>query len=260
MADQVRRERRGVRTALVTGGGRGLGRGIAEALADRGFHVVVTHRPDGDGAASAVQAIRQGGAAADSIPLDLADVSSFPAFREALERRLREWGTGELDVLVNNAGVGVFRAFGDITLDDFDESFAVNTRGPLFLTQALADLMPPGASVVNISTQMTRRPDATSVVYSASKTALESLTLTLAMALGPRGIRVNSVAPGPTATDFNGGAMRDSEELREYISRNTVFGRVGRPEDIALAVAALVGPEMAWITGQRIEAAGGAFL
>jgi NAD(P)-dependent dehydrogenase (short-subunit alcohol dehydrogenase family) len=80
------------------------------------------------------------------------------------------------------------------------------------------------------------------------------------MALGPRGIRVNSVAPGPTATDFNGGAMRDSEALREYISNNTALGRVGRPDDIGLAVAALLGPEMAWITGQRIEAAGGAFL
>lgn len=134
------------------------------------------------------------------------------------------------------------------------------TRGPLFLTRALVDLMPPGASVVNVSTQMTRQTNATSLVCSASRAGLESLSGTLAMALGPRGIRVNSVAPGPTATDFNDGAMRDSEALREYISKNTAFGRVGRPDDIGLAVAALVGPEMAWITGQRIEATGGALL
>jgi NAD(P)-dependent dehydrogenase (short-subunit alcohol dehydrogenase family) len=249
-----------VRTALVTGGGRGLGRSIAEALTDRGFHVVVTHRPHSDGAATVLEEIKRRGGQAASIPLDLADVSSFPGFRGSLERHLRAWSAGTLDVLVNNAGVGVFRPLDELTLEDFDESFAVNTRGPLFLTQALADLMPPGASVVNISTQMTRQADATSAVYSASKAALESLSRTLAIALGPRGIRVNSVAPGPTATDFNGGAMRDSEALREFISNNTAFGRVGRPDDIGLAVAAILGPDMAWVTGQRIEAAGGAFL
>ena len=250
----------GVRTALVTGGGRGLGRSIAEALADRGFHVVVTRRPQTADADATLQAIRQRGGKADSMPLDLADTASFPAFRESLERRLRDPRASTLDALVNNAGIGVFRTFDELTLDDYEESFAVNTRGPLFLTQALVDLMPPGAGVVNVSTQMTRQADATSLVYSASKAALESLSATLAIALGPRGIRVNSVAPGPTATDFNGGAMRDSEALREYISNNTALGRVGRPDDIGLAVAALLGPEMAWITGQRIEAAGGAFL
>ena len=260
MTDATKGDAVRVRTALVTGGGRGLGRGIAEALADRGFHVVVTHRPQTADAAAALQAIRHRGGTADSMPLDLADVSSFPAFRKSLERRLHDRDTSALDVLVNNAGIGVFRPFDELTLKDYEDSFAVNTRGPLFLTQALVDLMPPGASVVNVSTQMTRQVDVNSLVYSASKAALESLSGTLAMALGPRGIRVNSIAPGPTATDFNGGAMRDSEALREYISKNTAFGRVGRPDDIGLAVAALLGREMAWVTGQRIEAAGGAFL
>lgn len=260
MTDDTNDSAGGVRTALVTGGGRGLGRGIAEALADRGFHVVVTHRPGSRGAAAVLQIISERGGTADSMLLDVADIASFSAFREDLERRLRDWGTSKLDVLVNNAGVGVFRVFDQLTPDDYEESFAVNTRGPLFLTQALVDLMPPGASVLNVSTQMTRQADATSLVYSASKAALESLSGTLAMALGSRGIRVNSVAPGPIATDFNGGAMRDSEELRTYISENTAFGRVGRPDDIGLAVTALLGPDMAWITGQRIEAAGGAFL
>lgn len=249
-----------VRTALVTGGGRGLGREIAETLADRGFHVVVTHRPRSDGAATVLRTIGARGGTADSLPLDVTDVASFPAFRGSLERCLRGWGASGLDVLVNNAGIGVFGAFDDLTPDEYEESFAVNTRGPLFLSQALVELMPAGASIVNVSTLMTRRADATSLVYSASKAALESLTATLAMALGPRGIRVNSVAPGPTATDFNGGAMRDSDELREAISSNTAFGRVGRPDDIGLAVAGLLGPDLARVTGQRIEVAGGAFL
>jgi NAD(P)-dependent dehydrogenase (short-subunit alcohol dehydrogenase family) len=248
------------RTALVTGGGRGLGRGIAETLADRGYHVVVTHRPGSAGAEAVLQTIREAGGTADALPLDTADVSSFAAFRDDLEDLLRAQGRSSLDAIVHNAGIGVFRSFDELTVDDFDESFAVNARGPLFLTQALADLLPRGASVLTVSTLMTRRPDATSIVYSASKSALESLTTTLAMALGPRGIRVNAVAPGPTATDFNGGAMRDSDDLRAYISAHSAFGRVGRSDDIALAVAALLGPDAAWITGQRIEAAGGAFL
>ncbi|NYF18213.1 NAD(P)-dependent dehydrogenase (short-subunit alcohol dehydrogenase family) [Microbacterium sp. AK009] len=244
----------------MTGGGRGLGRGIAEALAARDFHVVVTHRPGSAGAAAVLRAIRHRGGTADSIPLDLTEAAPFTAFRERLVTLLSDGDTPRLDVLINNAGVGVFRALDELTPEDYEESFAVNIRGPLFLTQALADLMPPGASVVNVSTQMTRQADPTSLLYSASKAALESLTGTLAMALGPRGIRVNSIAPGPTATDFNGGAMRDSEALREYISSRTAFGRVGTPDDIALAVAGLLHPDMAWITGQRIEAAGGAFL
>lgn len=260
MTDHAAESARPKRTALVTGGSRGLGREIAETLAGRGFHVVVTHRPHSDGAATVLRTIGARGGTADSIPLDLADVASFPAFRDSLEGRLRDRGTSGLDVLVNNAGIGVFTAFDDLTPEQYEESFAVNTRGPLFLSQALVDLMPAGASIVNVSTLMTRRADATSLVYSASKAALESLTSTLAMALGPRGIRVNAVAPGPTATDFNGGAMRDSDKLREAISSNTAFGRVGRPDDIGLAVAALLGPDMAWVTGQRLEVAGGAFL
>jgi NAD(P)-dependent dehydrogenase (short-subunit alcohol dehydrogenase family) len=260
MIDETSNPGHHVRTALVTGGGRGLGRAIAHTLSSAGCHVIVTHRPGGDGAAEAVHASTAAGGTADSLPLDLADVSSFDAFRDALQRRLRDWGTASLDVLVNNGGVGIFRSLDDMTLEDFEESFAINTRGPLFLTRTLADLLPAGASVVNVSTQMTRRADATSLIYSASKAALDSLTVTLAMSLGPRGVRVNSVAPGPTATDFNGGAMRDSDSLREYISTHTAFGRVGRPDDIGRAVAVLVSRDNAWVTGQRIEAAGGAFL
>lgn len=193
----------GVRTALVTGGGRGLGRSIAEALADRGFHVVVTHRPQTADADATLQAIRKRGGTADSMPLDLADMASFPAFRESLERRLRERHASTLDALVNNAGIGVFRTFDELTLEDYEESFAVNSRGPLFLTQALLDLMPPGAGVVNVSTQMTRQANATSLVYSASKAALESLSATLAMALGREesaSTRSLPAPPRPTST------------------------------------------------------------
>ncbi|MBF4992703.1 SDR family oxidoreductase [Arthrobacter gandavensis] len=246
------------RIALVTGANRGLGRAIALALARSEFRVVAASR---SGADLVVQDIAAAGGEAIAVELDVADLASIDAARTAvLDGVAQEWDADTIDVLVNNAGVGLFAPLGDLTAEAFDTTFAVNVRGPLFVLQAFLPHLSEGASVVNVSSSLSRHVSPGTSVYAASKKALEALTRSLALELGPRNVRINSVAPGPTATDFNGGAMRDSESMRELLSGQTALGRVGEPEDIAEAVCALVSPGLGWATGERLEVSGGVLL
>ncbi|WP_370964429.1 SDR family NAD(P)-dependent oxidoreductase [Amycolatopsis sp. cg9] len=251
----------GPRTALVTGANRGLGRSTALALARHGLNVVVACRGGADAGAGTVRQIQAAGGDAVAVRLDLEDVASFGAFTEDLLDELRgRWGADTLDVLVNNAGIGLFGALADVTPADFDAVVGTNFRGTFFLVQALAPHLADGARVVNVSTSLTRHVSPGTSVYAASKAAVEALSRSLAAELGPRGIRVNAVAPGPSATDFNGGAMRDDPGLRETLAAGTALGRVGQPAEIGDAIAALASEEMRWITAERIEVSGGALL
>lgn len=246
------------RIALVTGANRGLGRATALALARNKIRVVAASRGSASGV---VDDIVEAGGEAIAVRLDVADLSSVEAARVAALADIgREWNASTIDVLVNNAGVGLFAPFGAITVEDFDATFAVNVRGPLFVTQAFLPHLSEGASIVNVSSSLSRHVSPATSVYAASKKALEALTRSLALELGPRGIRVNSIAPGPTATDFNGGAMRDSEAMRAELSGQTALGRVGDPDDIAEAICALVSREFRWATGERLEVSGGVLL
>ena len=246
------------RIALVTGANRGLGRVTALALAQRGIRVVVASR---GGAAEVVDEIARSGGEAIAVQMDVSDLVSIEAARVAALHGIgRQWNADTIDVLVNNAGIGLFAPVGAISPEDFDATFAVNVRGPLFVTQALLPHLSEGASIVNVSSSLSRHVSPATSVYAASKKALEALTRSLALELGPRGIRVNSVAPGPTATDFNGGAMRDSESMRVALSGQTALGRVGDPQEIADAISALVSYELRWTTGERIEVSGGVLL
>ncbi|WP_181773583.1 SDR family NAD(P)-dependent oxidoreductase [Amycolatopsis pittospori] len=247
--------------ALVTGANRGLGRTTALALARRGFQVVVTYREDKDGAAEAERAIRESGGDALSLRLDISDVASFTTFAADLKREIRaRWGGETLDVLVNNAGIGLFGTLENVTVEDFDALVGTNFRGTFFLTQALAPHLSDGGRIVNVSTSLTRHVSPGTSVYAASKAAVEALSRSLASELGARGIRVNSIAPGPTATDFNGGAMRDDPELRYTLAAQTALGRVGQPEEIGDAIAAMVSDDLRWLTAERVEVSGGALL
>ncbi|EGG49691.1 MULTISPECIES: SDR family oxidoreductase [Streptomyces] len=248
------------RIALVTGANRGLGRSAAVALAARGMRVLVTHRGDTAGAGKTVEQVRAAGGTAAVLRLDLSDVSSFPAFTSALRERLERWGASRLDVLVNNAGVGIFGPLEGVTTEDFDTVMGTNVRGTFFLVQALVPLLAQGGHVINVSTSLTRHTSPATSVYSASKAAVEALSRTLAAELGPHGIRVNSLAPGPTATDFNGGAMRDDAGMRRALAGQTALGRVGEPEEIGDAIATLASEGLRWVTAQRIEVSGGALL
>ncbi|MFU8946467.1 SDR family NAD(P)-dependent oxidoreductase [Mycetocola zhadangensis] len=210
---------RSPRTAVVTGANRGLGRATARALAERGFAVALTYRGDADEATRVVAEIRRAGGDAIAVRLDLADVASFADFTVSLRREIDErWGRSSIDVLVNNAGIGLFAPLEDATVTDFDALFDTNVRGTFFLIQALAPHIGDGGRIINVSTSLTRHASPGTSLYAASKTAVEAITRSLAVELGPRGIRVTSVAPGPTATNFNGGAMRDDPSLRSSLA------------------------------------------
>jgi NAD(P)-dependent dehydrogenase (short-subunit alcohol dehydrogenase family) len=246
--------------AVVTGANRGLGRSIVRALARSGHRVVAAHRPGSDIDPTLALLASEG---ADALPfaLDLVDAGSH---REAAARLAAllagRWGATHLDLLVNNAGVGGFDAVDEVTPESFDAIVDTNLKGTFFLTQALLPLLERGGHVINVTTSLTRHASPATSVYAASKSAVESLSRSMAGELGHRGIRVNSIAPGPTATDFNGGAMRDDDGLRAVLSANTALGRVGSAAEIGDAVAALASPQMRWVTGERIEVSGGSFL
>ncbi|MEU3985383.1 SDR family oxidoreductase [Streptomyces sp. NPDC026672] len=253
------------RIALVTGGNRGLGRAVAEALAADGTDVVLTYRSHEDEAKEVVDAVAALGRRARAVQLDTTRAGSFAAFADTLRETLRaEWDRESFDILVNNAGFSGSTLLGSTDEETVDQLFAVHYKGVYLLTQALATapggsapLLADGGRVVNISSGLARFVTAPYAVYASMKGAIEVLTRYWAVELGKRGISVNTVAPGPVATDFAGGYLRDSQDAQRVFTDLTALGRVARAEDIGPAVAAVVRDGAGWITGQRIEASGG---
>ncbi len=247
-------------TALVTGGSRGLGRDMALRLAEAGHDVVLTYLGSHDRAQAVARDIRAIGPRAVVLPLDVADPVSYPAFVDALRQALDQLGAPGLDALVNNAGTGVQAAYADTDAQAFDQMIAIHLRPAFVLTQTLLALLNDGASVVNVSSGLTRFSLPGSAAYAVAKGGVEVLTRYQARELGARGIRVNVLAPGAIETDFRGGAVRDNPQVNSFVSAQTALGRAGQPEDIGAVVAFLCSDGARWITGQRIEASGGMFL
>jgi NAD(P)-dependent dehydrogenase (short-subunit alcohol dehydrogenase family) len=237
--------------ALITGANRGIGRSAALALARDGVDIILTYRTHADEAAEAVAEIEALGRSATAFQLDTGDVAAFPAFAAQL---------GRIDFLVNNAGMSLGGAFADVTEADFDRLVDVHFKGVFFLTQALLDQLNDGGAIVNVSTGLTRFTAPQRVAYGSVKGAVEVLTRYLAQELGPRGIRVNTIAPGAVATDFSGGLLRDNPQVREHIAGLTALARHAVADDIGGAIAALLGDGNRWVTGQRIEVSGGMHL
>lgn len=249
-----------LKIALVTGGNRGLGRADALALADTGVDVILTYRSGKDAAEQVVAEVAAKGRRAVAFPLDTTVVASFDDFAAQVRDALRtNWERESFDVLVNNAGFSHVSPFAETTEKDFDDMVDVHFKGVFFLTQKLLPLIADGGSIVNYSTGLTRFVAAGSATYAAMKGAVEILTKYQAKELGARGIRVNVVAPGPTATDFGGGFMK-SDAFRAGVGSQVALGRVGEPEDVGEAIAALVSDAGRWITAQRIEVSGGTML
>ncbi|MGN6325669.1 SDR family NAD(P)-dependent oxidoreductase [Pseudolysinimonas sp.] len=247
------------RIALITGGSRGLGRASALALAAHDVDVVLTYNSAADEAAAVVAEVEELGRTALALRLDTTTPATFAAFAAELRAVLRDrWGREELDVLLNNAGFAGDTPFGSTTKEQIDELVAVHLTGPLLLTQELSPLLGEGARILNVSTGLTQNlVNPQYAVYASMKGAVEVWTRYLAKELGPRGIRVNVIAPGATATDFAGGVIRDDERYQAAIAASSPLGRAGRPDDIGAAVAAILSEDLAWVTGQRIEASGG---
>lgn len=243
--------------ALVTGGSRGLGRNTALALAAQGTDIVLTYQHSAADAATAVTEIQTLGCQAVALQLDVGDSSTFPAFVQRLRDALGTWQRERFDFLVNNAGVGVHAPFAQTTEAQFDQMVDIHLKGVFFLTQALLPLMADGGRIVNLSSGLARFVMPGYAAYAAMKGGVEVLSRFMAQELGPRGIRVNVVAPGAIETDFGGGTVRDNAQVNAAIAAQTPLGRVGLPNDIGPVVAALLSPGMGWVNGQRIEAAGG---
>jgi NAD(P)-dependent dehydrogenase (short-subunit alcohol dehydrogenase family) len=247
------------RIALITGGNRGIGRSTALHLARGGVDVLLTHRTNADEAAAVVAEIADLGRTAVALQLDVGVVSSFPAFTAAVTDALRQtWGRDSFDFLVNNGGMSRGGTLATVTEEDFDALVDVHFKGVFFLTQALAPLLADdGGSIVNISTGLARFTSPERMIYGSVKGATEVLTRYLAAELGPRGITVNTIAPGPVATDFSGGIIRDTPAFQEHLTSLTPLGRIAVADDIGGAIAALLGDGNRWVTGQRIEVSGG---
>lgn len=244
--------------ALITGAQRGLGRATAIRLAARGIGVVITYRSNADEANAVVAEIAEAGGTAVTLELDVDKVDTFAQFADTLRATLRQtWNRDSIDYLVNNAGFGIAAPFEQTTVEQFDALFNTHVRGVFFLTQALLPVIADGGAIVNLSTGLTRFVGAGQAAYATAKGAVEVLTRYLAKELGARGIRVNTIAPGATGTGFGGGALRDNEQVRGFLATTTALGRVGEPEDISGAVAALLSDESGWITAQRVEVSGG---
>ena len=238
------------RHALVTGASRGLGAAIALRLAAEGARVVINYNKSAARAEAVVADIVALGGAAVAMKADISRVSEV----ERLVADAADW-LGGLDILVNNAGVGNGGvAFGRVDEAAFDRVFGANVKSVLFATQAAAPLIPDHEGVViNLGSLMTRQPG-TRPLYSTSKAAVETLTVTLAQALASRGIRVNAVAPGPIDTDMM--ASNGPEGVRRFAER-TALGRLGKPEEIAGVVAFLASEDASYITGETIAVGGG---
>jgi NAD(P)-dependent dehydrogenase (short-subunit alcohol dehydrogenase family) len=249
------------RIALVTGGNRGIGRSAAIHLAKDGVDSVITYRSHAEEAAEVVAAIEALGRRSVALQLDTGDSATFADFADALASTLKDtWDRDTFDFLVNNAGNSSDSGFTEVTEEEFDQLVDIHFKGVFFLTQRLLDQLADGGAIVNLSSGLARFSYPKRVAYGSVKGAVEVLTRYLAAELGPRGIRVNVVAPGAVATDFSGGVVRDTPAMQEAIASNTALGRYAVADDIGPVIASILRDDNHWVTGQRIEASGGVHL
>jgi len=243
---------------LVTGGSRGLGKDMAISIAKNRMDVIITYRGNKEGAEDTVKQVNQLGGKAIALSLDMSKFSSLDAFVSEVNNILqKEWNGSKLFGLVNNAGIGGYTPFGQVTEQVFDDFLNIHFKGVFFLTQKLLPSFEDGGRIINISTGTTRFSNPGYTVYASMKGAIEVFTKYLAKELGTRGIRANVVAPGPIETDFNSATIRSNPELKSRLSSLTPLGRVGYADDIGGVVAFLFTEEARWINGQRIEVSGG---
>jgi 3-oxoacyl-[acyl-carrier protein] reductase len=245
------------KVAVVTGGSRGIGRAIAESLAGEGVLVCVNYRENAGAAAEVVQTIEASGGEAFALQGDVGSAAELGRFFEGLDAGLKaRRGDHHFDILVNNAGISVHGPMATATESDFDRVLQVNVKGPYFTAQHAIPRLRDGGRVINISSALSKQTRPVYSIYSMTKAALNVFTVALAAELGPRGITVNTLAPGLTATELNA-KYRSQPGFEERVASMTALGRIGKVEDIAGAVLMLTLPESGWITGQYVEASGG---
>ena len=236
------------KVAIVTGSSDGIGRAIAERLAQDGAKIVVNYGKSADKAKQVVVGIEEKGGKAVAIQADMSKVGDVGRLVKDTVRIF-----GRLNILVNNAGMFMYKPLAETTEEEFDRMFALNTKGPYFALQEAAKIIQEGGRIVNISTDGTHIGFAGATAYLGSKGALEQFTKGLAHELAPKGITVNTVSPGYTDT-----AMLPADPtFRQIGEQASPLKRLGIPKDIADVVAFVVSEEARWLTGQNIHAGGG---
>jgi NAD(P)-dependent dehydrogenase (short-subunit alcohol dehydrogenase family) len=247
------------KTALVTGGSRGIGRAISHRLAREGALVAVHYGHDRTAAERTVKEIEADGGRAFPVHAELGVPGDADTLWSAFDAALAEQDApAGLDILVNNAGITLPRPLAQVTEAEYDRVFAINTKAPFFLIQRGLGRLRDGGRIINISSVATRVAFPAIVSYTMTKAALDYLTLSLAQELGPRHITVNAVAPGYTETEIN--PTLAVPEIRRRYSEASTFGRLGDPVDIADVVSFVASDDARWVTGQWIDASGGVHL
>jgi NAD(P)-dependent dehydrogenase (short-subunit alcohol dehydrogenase family) len=247
--------------AIITGASRGLGKSAALHLARQGVGIIGTYHSREDEAQAVAAEIEALGGKVKMLQLDVGTSERFDGFATQVSTLLSAYFKAErFDFLVNNAGIGMYASCAQTTEAQFDQLMKVHFKGPFFLTQKLLPLIADGGRIVNISSGLARFSPIGYAAYASMKGAVEVWTRYLANELGPRGITVNSLAPGAIETDFGGGTVRDNADVNAWVASNTALGRAGLPDDIGAAIAMLLGDGGRWITAQRIEASGGMYV
>lgn len=238
------------KTAIITGGSRGIGAATAERLARDGFNIVLNYASDAATAEALAAKITAAGGQAIALKGDVADPATLPALFDTAEKKY-----GGADVLVNNAGIMQLATFADASDDLFDRHIGINLKGTFNGMREAAKRLRNDGRVINFSTSVVGTRFESYGIYAGTKAAIETMTHIMAREMRGRGITVNAVAPGPTATEL---FMKGKPpELVDRIAKMNPLERLGTPEEIANVVSFLAGPDGAWINGQTLRANGG---
>jgi 3-oxoacyl-[acyl-carrier protein] reductase len=241
------------KTVVVTGASKGIGAAIARAFGAEGASVAVNYASDKAGAEKVAADINEAGGWAVAIQADLAKPQDIGRlFAEAYRQ------FGKLDVLINNAGVFRFGPLAEVEPGEFHRQFDINVLGPILAAREAARYFgKEGGNIINVSSVVSEAAIADSVIYSATKGALDAVTRVLARELGPRRVRVNTIAPGMIETEGVHSAGFIGGDFQKNVEASTPLGRIGQPEDVAKVALFLASGESQWVTGERIAVAGG---